>query len=82
ATALVYFSSFPAFQQRGDALYYATYIADRTFNPFIPYPIVAIYFVMLTLVIITIFNLINNRLNRHLPQDTRRRLRIRPNLIR
>ena len=82
ATALVYFSSFPAFQQRGDALYYATYFADRTFNPFIPYPIVAIYFVMLTLVIITIFNLINNRLNRHLPQDTRRRLRIRPNLIR
>ena len=28
-----------------DALYYASYFADRTFNPFIPYPIVAGYFI-------------------------------------
>jgi polar amino acid transport system permease protein len=52
STALVFFSGFPAFQQRGDALYYANYFADRTFNPFIPYPIVAIYFVLFTLLII------------------------------
>jgi polar amino acid transport system permease protein len=52
STALVFFSSFPAFQQRGDALYYANYFADRTFNPFIPYPIVAVYFVLFTLLII------------------------------
>lgn len=82
ATALVFFSSFPAFQQRGDALYYASYFADRTFNPFIPYPIVAGYFIVLTLLVITLFGAINRRLNRHLPQDQRRRLRIRPNLIR
>ncbi len=82
ATALVFFSSFPTFQQRGDALYYASYFADRTFNPFIPYPIVAAYFVVLTLVIITIFGAINRRLNRHLPQDQRRRLRLRPTLLR
>ena len=49
ATTLVFFSGFPAFQQRGDALYYANYFADKTFNPFIPYPIVAFYFIMLTL---------------------------------
>ncbi|WP_439137216.1 ABC transporter permease [Roseicyclus sp.] len=82
ATALVFFSSFPAFQQRGDALYYANYFADRTFNPFIPYPIVALYFVALTLVIIAVFALINARLNRHLPNTQRTRLRIRPQLIR
>jgi polar amino acid transport system permease protein len=82
ATALVFFSSFPAFQQRGDALYYANYFADRTFNPFVPYPIVALYFVALTLVIIVIFGLINARLNRHLPDGQRARLRIRPQLIR
>jgi len=82
ATALVFFSSFPAFQQKGDALYYASYFADRTFNPFIPYPIVAIYFVALTLVIIWVFGAINKRLNRHLPQEARKRLRIRPQLIR
>ncbi|MBY4895167.1 ABC transporter permease subunit [Rhodobacteraceae bacterium N5(2021)] len=82
ATALVFFSSFPAFQQRGDALYYASYFADRTYNPFIPYPIVAVYFVILTLGVIALFGAINRRLNRHLPSDARPRLRIRPNLIR
>ena len=82
ATALVFFSSFPAFQQRGDALYYANYFADRTFNPFVPYPIVAFYFVVLTLLIILIFGRINARLNRHLPNGQRTRLRIRPQLMR
>ncbi len=82
ATVLVFFSSFPAFQQRGDALYYANYFADRTFNPFIPYPILAIYFIALTLCIIWGFGAINRRLNRHLPVENRARLRIRPNIIR
>jgi len=82
ATALVYFSSFPAFQQRGDALYYANYFASRTFNPFVPYPIVAAYFVILTLCIIWVFASINARLNRHLPADRRQRLRFRPQFIR
>ena len=82
ATALVFFSSFPAFQQRGDALYYANYFADRTFNPFVPYPIVAFYFVVLTLLIIVVFGRINARLNRHLPNGQRTRLRIRPQLMR
>ncbi|ABD54046.1 ABC transporter permease [Jannaschia sp. CCS1] len=82
ATALVFFSSFPAFQQRGDALYYASYFADRTFNPFIPYPIVGAYFIALTLLVIALFGAINRRLNRHLPSDRRAKLRIRPTLIR
>ncbi|MBF9051331.1 ABC transporter permease subunit [Roseobacter sp. HKCCD9010] len=82
ATTLVYFSGFPAFQQKGDALYYAQYFADRTFNPFIPYPIVAGYFVILTLCIILLFGAINRRLNRHLPVENRARIRFRPNLIR
>ena len=82
ATTLVYFSGFPAWQQKGDALYYANYFADKTFNPFIPYPIVAMYFILLTLFVITLFGLVNRRLNRHLPQEHRRRLRIRPNVLR
>lgn len=81
ATTLVFFSGFPARQQQGDALYYARYFADKTFNPFIPYPIVALYFVALTLCVIGVFGLINRRLNRHLPQNTPR-LRYRPQLIR
>lgn len=82
ATTLVFFSGFPAFQQRGDALYYANYFADKTFNPFIPYPIVALYFVILTLLLTWGFSLVNRRLNRHLPSNTRSRIRLRPQLIR
>ncbi|MFY9209679.1 MAG: ABC transporter permease subunit [Aestuariivita sp.] len=82
ATALVFFSSFPAWQQRGDALYYANYFADKTFNPFVPYPILAMYFIIFTLVIVAIFGAINRRLNSHLPQNEKAKLRIRPNLIR
>ncbi|RMD94355.1 MAG: ABC transporter permease subunit, partial [Alphaproteobacteria bacterium] len=82
ATTLVFFSGFPAWQQRGDALYYANYFADKTFNPFVPYPILAGYFILLTLAVIGFFGLVNRRLNRHLPDNERRRLKIRPNVIR
>ncbi|MFP4274075.1 MAG: ABC transporter permease [Paracoccaceae bacterium] len=82
ATVLVYFSGFPAWQQRGDALYYANYFADKTFNPFVPYPILAVYFILLTLAIIGVFSLVNRHLNRHLPREARPRIRFRPNLIR
>lgn len=66
ATALVYFSSFPAWRQQGDALYYASYFAEKTFNPFVAYPIVAVYFMVFTALIIAVFGLIGRRLNRHL----------------
>ncbi|MDD8021751.1 MAG: ABC transporter permease subunit [Paracoccaceae bacterium] len=82
ATTLVFFSGFPAYQQRGDALYYAKFFADKTFNPFIPYPIAAFYFICITLALIGLFGVINRRLNRHLPQAHRPRLRIRPQIIR
>ncbi len=82
STTLVFFSGFPALSQQGDALYYANYFADKTFNPFIPYPIVAFYFVMLTLGVIWLFGRINRHLNRHLPQNIRSRIRLRPQLVR
>ncbi|MBM3616124.1 MAG: ABC transporter permease subunit [Alphaproteobacteria bacterium] len=82
ATTLVFFASFPALRQMGDALYYANYFADKTFNPFIPYPIVGFYFILLTLVVIWAFGWVNRRLNRHLPQNQRLRNRLRVNLIR
>ncbi|MBU2961776.1 amino acid ABC transporter permease [Citreicella sp. C3M06] len=82
ATTLVFFSGFPAWQQRGDALYYASYFADKTFNPFVAYPILAGYFILLTLIVIAVFGAINQRLNRHLPQARRQKIRYRPNLIR
>ncbi|QDC10578.1 ABC transporter permease subunit [Oceanicola sp. D3] len=81
-TTLVFFSGFPARQQAGDALYYASYFADKTFNPFIPYPILAFYFILLTLCIIGVYTVIGRRLNRHLPQERRAKFKLRPQLIR
>ncbi|WCR11811.1 ABC transporter permease subunit [Paracoccus stylophorae] len=81
ATTLVFFSGFPAFQQRGDSLYYASYFADKTFNPFVAYPIVAGYFVLFTLILIVLFGMVNRRLNRHLP-GAAGRLKYRPQLVR
>ncbi len=81
ATTLVFFSSFPAFRQSGDALYYASYIAGKTFNPFVAYPIAAAYFVLATLALTAAFGIVNRRLNRHLPGSAPR-LRYRPQLIR
>ena len=82
ATTLVFFSGFPAFQQRGDALYYAKFFAEKTFNPFVPYPIAALYFILLTLALIGFFGVINRRLNRHLPEASRLRMRVRPQIVR
>jgi polar amino acid transport system permease protein len=82
ATTLVFFSGFPAWQQSGDALYYARYFADQTFNPFVSYPIVAAYFIAITVGIIWLFGAINQRLNRHLPQAVRPSLRFQPQYIR
>lgn len=82
ATALVFFSGFPAWKQSGDALYYASYFADKTFNPFVAYPIIAVYFIAVTLVIITGFGVINRRLNRHLAPAQKIKFRFRPQFIR
>ncbi|MGB1266167.1 MAG: ABC transporter permease [Nereida ignava] len=82
STTLIFFTGFPARQQRGDALYYASYFADKTFNPFVPYPILAMYFILVTLLIIGVFGIANKRLNRHLPSQARPKLRLRPQIIR
>ncbi len=82
ATTLVFFASFPAWRQSGDALYYASYFADKTFNPFIPYPIFAMYFILITLTITFVFGRINRHLNRHLPQELRPKMRLRPQIMR
>ncbi|MEC9344250.1 MAG: ABC transporter permease subunit [Pseudomonadota bacterium] len=82
ATTLVYFSGFPAWRQKGDSLYYASYFAEKTFNPFVPYPIVAAYFIVSTIVIISLFGAVNRHLNRHLAPEQRQRIRYRPQLMR
>ena len=81
-SALVFFAAFPAWQQRGDALYYASYFAEKTFNPFVAYPIAAGFFVLGTLGIIFFFGRIGARLNRHIAPERRARFRFRPQYVR
>jgi len=82
STTLVFLSAFPARQQVGEAFYYARYFVDQTFNPFVAYPLVAAYFVALTLLIVGGYGLVGRHLNRHLPQRSRVRFRFRPQYIR
>ena len=82
ATTLVFFTGFPAWQQKGDAIYYASYFADKTYNPFVPYPIVGLYFILFTLLFIGLFSLVTKRLYKHLLPSQRSTLKIRLNLIR
>ncbi|MEM9097069.1 MAG: amino acid ABC transporter permease [Pseudomonadota bacterium] len=82
ATTLVYFSSFPAWRQQGDALYYANYFAEKTFNPFVAYPIVAVFFILATLGLIGLFGVAAGRLNRHVAPEMRAKFRFRPQFIR
>lgn len=82
ATALVFFSGFPAWRREGDALYYANYFAEQTFNPFVPYPIAAAYFIAGTVLIIMLFSYINRRLNRHLAHEAVPKLSYRPQFLR
>jgi polar amino acid transport system permease protein len=65
STALIFFSGFPAWRRQGDGLYYANYFAESTFNPFVAYPIVALYFILITLLIVGFFGLVSKRLNKH-----------------
>ncbi len=82
STTLVFLSAFPARQQSGEAFYYARYFVDQTFNPFVAYPLVAGYFILLTLIIIGLFGIMNRILNRHLPKERRARYRFRPQYLR
>jgi polar amino acid transport system permease protein len=82
ATTLVFFSGFPAWRQEGDALYYASYFAEKTYNPFVPYPIIAVYFIVATIAIIGLYSVANRRLNRHLEPERRGRLSLRLQLMR
>lgn len=76
STALIFFSGFPAWRRQGDGLYYANYFAENTFNPFVAYPIVAFYFILITLVIVALFGVVSKRLNRHVADAPKMKFRL------
>ena len=82
ATTLVFLSAFPALSQMGEALRYVKYFNAQTFNPFVPYPIIAFYFLIASSLIIFLFGRVNLRLNRHRDPEARVRIHYRPRLLR
>jgi polar amino acid transport system permease protein len=51
ATTLVFFRAFRPSGRWAMRCITPTTFADKTFNPFVPYPIVAFYFILLTLIV-------------------------------
>ncbi|MEJ6709446.1 MAG: ABC transporter permease subunit [Amylibacter sp.] len=76
STALIFFTGFPAWRQQGDGLYYANYFAENTFNPFVSYPIIAVYFILGSLLIVGFFGLVSKRLNKHVADPPKLKFRM------
>ncbi len=66
ATAIVYFA-LPVIGTQRDLMSTAKNLFERDFNAFLHFPVAALYFLAVSLVIFFIFGLIYSRLMRHLP---------------
>ena len=72
ATALVYLA-LPVVGAQRDLMSTAKNLFERDFNAFLHFPVAALYFLLVSLVIFFFFGLIYKRLMRHLPQQPRMR---------
>lgn len=72
ATAIVYFA-LPVVGAQRDLMSTAKNLFERDFNAFLHFPVAALYFLAVSLVIFFIFGLIYSRLMRHLPAPPRLR---------
>jgi len=72
ATAIVYFA-LPVIGTQRDLMSTAKNLFERDFNAFLHFPVAALYFLAVSLVVFFIFGLIYSRLMRHLPTQPRMR---------
>lgn len=79
ATAIVYFA-LPVIGAQKDLMITAKGLFERDFNAFLHFPVAALYFLLVSLVIFFVFGLIYQRLMRHLPAQPR--LRFMPGWLR
>ncbi|WMT86095.1 ABC transporter permease subunit [Pelagibacterium sp. 26DY04] len=84
ATALIYLT-LPVIDGQRDIMNAAQYLFERDFNAFLHFPVAALWFLGISLVIFFIFGRIYERLMRHMPKQRNAappRLRFRPKYIR
>jgi His/Glu/Gln/Arg/opine family amino acid ABC transporter permease subunit len=79
ATAIVYFA-LPVVGGQADLMVTANTLFERDFNAFLHFPIAALYFLAVSLVVFFVFGLIYQRLMRHMPAPPR--LRYSPKWLR
>ncbi|KKB07324.1 ABC transporter permease [Devosia chinhatensis] len=72
ATAIVYFA-LPVVGAQRDLMSTAKNLFERDFNAFLHFPVAALYFLGVSLVIFFLFGLVHKRLMRHLPVPPRLR---------
>jgi polar amino acid transport system permease protein len=80
ATALVYFT-LPVINEQKDLMNKAGELFEKDYALFTHYSVAALYFLIISLVLFYISNLINRRLNRHRVQKVSK-LKVRPNYVR
>lgn len=79
STTLVYFTM-PVINEQKDLLNKASELFEKDYNLFLHFSAAALYFLVISIVIFFLFNLIYKRLTRHLNVDVS--LKIKPNYIR
>ncbi len=72
ATAIVYFA-LPVIGTQRDLMSTAKNLFERDYNAFLHFPVAALYFLAVSLVVFFIFGIIYSRLMRHLPTQPRMR---------
>lgn len=79
ATAIVYFA-LPVIGQQKDLMITAKELFERDFNAYLHFPVAALYFLVVSLVVFFVFGLVYQRLMRHMPAAPR--LRYAPKWLR
>lgn len=75
ATALVYFT-LPVIGDQKDLMNMAGELFERDYNAFLHFPVAALYFLAVSLLVFFVFGLIYRRMLRHLPTEPRLRFSI------
>ncbi|MGB0848555.1 MAG: ABC transporter permease subunit [Thiolinea sp.] len=80
ATALVYFT-LPVINEQKDLMNKAGELFEKDYNVFLHFSVAALYFLLISMVIFFVFNLIYKRLTRHVKKDVKK-LKFRPDYLR
>ena len=80
ATALVYFT-LPVINEQKDLMNKAGELFEKDYNVFLHFSVAALYFLVISMLIFFVFNLIYKRLTKHMKKDVKK-MSFKPNYLR